>query len=150
MFGIGGGGRHEHQLNKPDEFYSLTCKTLSSDTYSFNQLKGKVVLITNTASFCLAAPRNFRQLAELDHKYREQGLVVLAFPCNQFYAQEYKEPGDTLKCTRKYGVEFTVMEMIEVNGEVGYYILQTHVSKRCWNDFLEVRVKTLLNRRTCH
>jgi glutathione peroxidase len=117
MFGIGGGGHRQHTIQDPNKFYSLTCQTLGGETYSFHQLRGKVVLITNTASFCLAAPRNFRQLAELDRKYRERGLVVLAFPCNQFYAQEYKNPAKTLQCTRQYDVDFTVMETIEVNGE---------------------------------
>lgn len=78
---------------------------------------GKVLLIVNTASKCGFTPQ-YEGLEELYRAYKDRGLEVLAFPCNQFGAQE---PGDAAEianfCSLTYDVSFPVMAKIEVNGD---------------------------------
>lgn len=81
------------------------------------QHAGRVVLIVNTASACGFTPQ-LQGLQALHCQYGARGLVVLAFPCNQFGRQE---PGSNAQiaafCQRNYGVEFAVMGKTEVNGD---------------------------------
>ncbi|KAJ4969261.1 hypothetical protein NE237_015962 [Protea cynaroides] len=79
--------------------------------------KGKVLLVVNVASKCGFTDVNYTQLTELYSKYKDKGLEVLAFPCNQFL---YQEPGtsidaETFACTR-YKVEFPIFQKVRVNG----------------------------------
>jgi glutathione peroxidase len=80
-------------------------------------LRGKPVLVVNTASECGYTPQ-YAGLEALHRKYRDRGLTVIGFPCNQFGAQE---PGDAKEiaafCESRYGVSFTLSEKIEVNGK---------------------------------
>lgn len=99
------------------DFYQLSATTLQGQPYEFGDLKNKVVLIVNTASEC-GFTGQYEGLQALHDKYAEQGLVVLAFPCNQFGEQE---PGGATQikqgCLINYGVDFTVMSKVDVNGE---------------------------------
>ena len=78
---------------------------------------GKVLLIVNTASKCGFTPQ-YEGLEALWGKYRERGFEVLAFPCNQFGAQE---PGDAAEiaafCSLNFGISFPLMAKVDVNGE---------------------------------
>ena len=78
---------------------------------------GKVLLIVNTASKCGFTPQ-YEGLEALYGKYKDQGLEILAFPCNQFGAQE---PGDAEEiknfCTLNYDVSFPLMAKVDVNGD---------------------------------
>lgn len=98
------------------DFYKLCPFVRKNEPFPFTNLKGKVVLIVNVASKCGFTPQ-YEGLQELYKKYREQGLVVLAFPCNQFGAQE---PGtdDQISdfCKINFGVTFPVLQKIDVNG----------------------------------
>ncbi|KMO22579.1 glutathione peroxidase [Methylobacterium platani] len=80
------------------------------------QYRGKVLLVVNTASACGFTP-HYAGLEELWRRYRDAGLVVLGFPCNQFGAQE---PGDAAEiarfCTLEYDVTFPLFAKVEVNG----------------------------------
>jgi glutathione peroxidase len=79
--------------------------------------KGKTVLVVNTASKCGLTPQ-FEGLEELNKKYKDKGLVILGFPCNQF---AHQEPGDEKSieegCVINYGVTFQMYSKIDVNGE---------------------------------
>ena len=79
--------------------------------------QGKVLLVVNTASKCGFTPQ-YEGLEELQRKYGEQGFEVVAFPCNQFGAQE---PGDAEEiatfCKLTYDVSFPVMKKVDVNGD---------------------------------
>ncbi|CAH9065406.1 Glutathione peroxidase BsaA [Pseudoalteromonas holothuriae] len=99
------------------QLYQLAANTLQGQAFDFEVLRGKVVLIVNTASQCGLTPQ-YQGLQELHEQYKDQDLVIIGFPCNQFGGQE---PGDAQQiqqgCLINYGVDFTIMEKIEVNGE---------------------------------
>lgn len=82
----------------------------------FKEFEGKVLLIVNTASKCGFTPQ-FDGLEALNEKYRDRGLVVLGFPCNQFAEQD---PGSDSEiegfCRLNYGVTFQIMQKSDVNG----------------------------------
>ena len=98
-------------------FHDLTAETLEGETFSFADLKGKRVLIGNTASRCGYTPQ-YKPLEELHNRYKDQGLVILGFPCNQFGMQEPGSSGDIREfCTRNYGVSFQMMGKVKVKGD---------------------------------
>lgn len=99
------------------EFYNLTAKTPKGETLEMKNLKGKVVLVVNTATQCGLSPQ-FEGLEELHQKYKDKGLVVLGFPCAQFMNQE-PETNETVEeaCKVNYGVTFQLTEKTDVNGK---------------------------------
>lgn len=98
-------------------FYDLTPNDKTGKPYPFDQLKGKVVLIVNVASKCGFTPQ-YKELEELNKKYKDKGLQIIGFPCNQFGKQE---PGTDEEigqfCQLNYGVTFPVLQKIDVNGD---------------------------------
>ncbi|NUZ12451.1 glutathione peroxidase [Pseudoalteromonas sp. McH1-7] len=104
--------------------YQFEANTLQGKTFSFTDLQDKVVLIVNTASECGLTPQ-YEGLQKLHQQYAEQGLVIIGFPCNQFGKQE---PGDAKQiqegCLINYGVDFQMMEKIEVNGDNAHPLYQ--------------------------
>lgn len=98
------------------KFYDFTAKTLQGKDVSMEEFKGKTILVVNTASQCGLTPQ-FEGLEKLYAKYKNDGLVILGFPCNQFGNQE---PGDESSiaagCVLNYGVTFPMFGKIEVNG----------------------------------
>ena len=94
----------------------FTAKLPNGEEISLAAKAGKVLLIVNTASKCGFTPQ-YQGLEELFRKYGDQGFEVIAFPCNQFGAQE---PGNAEEianfCSLKYDVSFPLMDKIEVNG----------------------------------
>ncbi|MCH2228816.1 MAG: glutathione peroxidase [Crocinitomicaceae bacterium] len=97
-------------------FYDLSIKTPIGQELKMSDFKGKPVLIINTATKCGLAPQ-FDGLEELHQKYKDQGLVVLGFPCNQFRDQE-PETNSSMEesCRINHGVTFQLTEKIDVNG----------------------------------
>jgi glutathione peroxidase len=97
-------------------FYDLSTKKPNGDIINMSDFKGKPVLIINTATKCGLAPQ-FDGLEQLHQTYKDQGLVVLGFPCNQFQSQE-PETNDTMAeaCRINHGVTFQLTERIDVNG----------------------------------
>lgn len=83
----------------------------------FSDLKGKVLLIVNTASQC-SYSRQFNELQQMYEKYGDQGLEILAFPCNQF---NDKEPGSSNEiveyCRKQFQISFPILEKVEVVGQ---------------------------------
>jgi glutathione peroxidase len=104
--------------------YDFTAKEESGKELSLKEFEGKVLLVVNTASACGFTPQ-YEGLQELYEKFREQGFEILAFPCNQFGAQE---PGTDQEiksfCERNYGVQFRVFSKIEVNGSEAHPLFQ--------------------------
>ncbi len=98
-------------------FYDFKVKAADGSDYDFNQLKGKPVLIVNTASKCGFTPQ-YKGLEELHQSYGDKGLVVLGFPCDQFAHQEPGSDSDIQEfCSLNYGVTFPIMSKINVNGK---------------------------------
>ncbi len=81
-----------------------------------SQFAGKAILVVNTASKCGLTPQ-YAGLQELHQKYKDKGLVVIGFPCDQF---AHQEPGNDSEiaefCSLNYGVDFTLSSKIDVNG----------------------------------
>ena len=98
------------------EIYDFPLTLLDGTPFDTQSLRGQVVLVVNVASRCGFTP----QYAELEKLYREleaQGFVILAFPCNQFGAQEPGSAEEIARfCSLTYGETFPVMQKIEVNG----------------------------------
>jgi glutathione peroxidase len=96
--------------------YDFTAETLGGQPAPLAGHRGQVLLIVNTASKCGFTPQ-YAGLEALWRKYKDRGLVILGFPCNQFGAQE---PGDAEEiagfCSLTYDVSFPMMAKIDVNG----------------------------------
>ncbi|MEQ9411875.1 MAG: glutathione peroxidase [Fuerstiella sp.] len=101
----------------PTSIHDFKMKSLEGTEVDLAKYKGKVLLVVNVASRCGATPQ-YEQLQALNEKYKDQGLVVMGFPCNQFGAQE---PGSATEirefCTSKYSVTFPMFAKIDVNGD---------------------------------
>ncbi len=81
-----------------------------------SRFQGKVLLVVNTASQCGFTPQ-YKELEALHRQYKDKGLVILAFPCNQFGGQEPGSDSEIQQfCQLNYGVSFPVMAKLMVNG----------------------------------
>ncbi|MFJ2334911.1 glutathione peroxidase [Pseudomonas helleri] len=99
-----------------DTLLTIPCTTLSGEQKTLADYSGKAVLVVNTASKCGFTPQ-YKGLEALWQQYKDQGLVILGFPCNQFGQQE---PGDEAEisefCEMNFGVTFPLFKKVEVNG----------------------------------
>lgn len=90
---------------------------LSGQMQDLSDYQGQVVLIVNTASKC-GFTYQYEGLEALYEKYKDQGLVILGFPCNQFGEQEKGSDGEIASfCQKNYGVSFPMFSKIDVNGD---------------------------------
>lgn len=99
------------------KFYEFTTTAIDGTTFEFSSLKGKKVLIVNTASECALTPQ-FKKLQELYEEYGGDDFEIIGFPCNDFGGQE-PTGNDMIYdfCTKMYGVTFPMMEKISIKGE---------------------------------
>lgn len=105
-------------------FYELTAIDLTGKEQSFEQFRGKVVLIVNTASRCGFTPQ-YAELQALYQRYQHQGLEIIGFPCNQFGHQEPEDENKIAEfCQLNYGITFLMMAKVEVNGENTHPVYQ--------------------------
>ncbi|MGG3564907.1 glutathione peroxidase [Neobacillus rhizosphaerae] len=96
--------------------YDFTVKKTNGEKKSLEEYKGKPLLIVNTASKCGLTPQ-FTGLQELYDKYKDNGLEILGFPCDQFNNQEFDNIEETTQfCQLNYGVTFPIFAKIDVNG----------------------------------
>ena len=121
------------------QFYKYSAISLQGKEISMEAFKGKTLLVVNTASKCGLTPQ-FEGLEQLYKKYKDKGLVVLGFPCNQFSNQE---PGNEKSiaegCVINYGVTFPMFSKIEVNGTNAHPIYK--YLKKELSGFLGSRIK---------
>ena len=107
----------EPVVEQTSGIYDITVKDMDGSDVSLANYKGKVLLIVNVASKCGLTPQ-YEGLEALYQKYKDQGLEILAFPCNQFLEQE---PGTNEEiqsfCSLNYKVTFPLFDKIDVNGE---------------------------------
>lgn len=97
--------------------YDFTVKDIDRKDVPLSQYKGKVLLIVNVASQCGLTTSNYSELSQIYKKYKDQGLEILAFPCNQF---GFQEPGSNAQikefaCSR-FKAEFPIFDKVDVNG----------------------------------
>ena len=101
-------------------FHQLSARSLRGEAIDFSRYVGKVVLVVNTVSHCGLTPQ-YAGLEALYQRYRDQGLEILGFPCNQFGGQE---PGGAREieqsCLINYGVSFAMFEKVDVNGAASH------------------------------
>lgn len=116
--------------------YSFKVNDLSGKTFDFSSLKGKKIMVVNTASKCGLTPQ-YKDLEALYKKYKSQGLVIVGFPANNFASQE---PGTNAEisqfCELNYGVTFPMMSKISVKGTDMHPIYQflTQKAKNGYKD----------------
>ena len=97
--------------------YDFKATTLDGQKFDLSSLKGKKVMVVNTASKCGLTPQ-YASLEKLYEQYKDQNFVIIGFPANNFLSQE---PGSNAEiktfCEKNYGVTFQMMEKISVKGE---------------------------------
>lgn len=97
--------------------YDFEANKLNGEKIKLDAFKGKTMVVVNTASKCGLTPQ-YEGLESMYEKYRDQGLVILGFPCNQFGNQEKGNSEEIQEfCQVNYGVSFPMFEKIEVNGK---------------------------------
>jgi len=122
-------------LQAQDKFFDYKLKSLSGEEVPMSTYKGKVVIVVNTASKCGLTPQ-YEGLEAMYKKYKDQGLVVLGMPCNQFLGQE---PGSSSEiaefCQKNYGVSFPMFDKIEVRGENAHPLYKMMTSEKPFKGF---------------
>ncbi|KAG9453256.1 hypothetical protein H6P81_006160 [Aristolochia fimbriata] len=97
--------------------HDYTVEDAKGNFVNLSTYKGKILLIVNVASKCYLTASSYEQLNDIYFKYRDRGLEILAFPCNQFFG---KEPGtsEEIECTAcsQFNAEFPIFGKIKVNG----------------------------------
>ena len=97
--------------------YQFEVTKINGEKIFLEEYRGKVIVIVNTASKCGFSPQ-YSDLQKLYDQYKDVGLIILGFPCNQFLAQE---PGDHLEidsyCKLNHGVTFPIFRKVRVNGK---------------------------------
>jgi glutathione peroxidase len=128
------------KLQPAKSFYDFTVKTIDDQDFPLSKLKGKKVLVVNTASKCGYTP----QYAELEKLYKEYGgdhFIIIGFPANNFMGQE---PGSNEEietfCRENYGVTFPMMAKISVKGKDMHPLYQWLTSKSL-NGVMDSQVK---------
>ena len=107
-----------------NSIYSFKATGINGIEKALSEYQGKVILIVNTASKCGFTPQ-FEGLEKLYQQYREQGLVILGFPCNQFGKQDPGSDGEISEfCQINYGVSFPMFAKIDVNGDNTHPLLR--------------------------
>lgn len=112
----------KNKLSKTDKvmaketIYQFKVEDLSGDTFDFASLKGKKIMIVNTASKCGLTPQ-YKDLEAIYKEYKDKGFVIVGFPANNFASQE---PGTAKEiesfCQQNYGVTFPMMNKVSVKG----------------------------------
>lgn len=110
--------------------YDFSATAIDGAERALADYRGKVLLIVNTASQCGFTPQ-YAGLEQLYETYRDRGLVVLGFPCDQF---GHQEPGDSEQiaafCERNFGVTFPLFAKVEVNGDEAHPLYRWLKSER--------------------
>ncbi len=104
-------------MSTEKNIYNFEVKDAAGKKIDLSEYQGKVVLIVNVASKCGFTPQ-YEGLEKVYQQFKDQGLVILGFPCNQFGAQEPGSDSDIQQfCSLTYNVSFPVLAKVDVNGE---------------------------------
>lgn len=98
-------------------FYSISAKDIHGDVVDLNRYDGQVVLVVNTASLC-GCTHQYEGLQRIYERYKDDGFVVLGFPCNQFGAQEPKDESAIEEFVKsRFGITFPMFSKVDVVGD---------------------------------
>lgn len=102
----------------PTSIYDFTVNDSKHRPHPMSQYRGKVILVMNVASQCGLTKSGYTTATEMYNKYHEQGLEVIAFPCNQFGGQEpgSEQQVEQMVCSR-FSAKYPIMEKVDVNGD---------------------------------
>jgi glutathione peroxidase len=104
-------------LYSQNSFHDFTVKDIDGNDYNLSQLKGKKVMVVNTASKCGLTPQ-YEDLEKIYKEYKDQNFIIIGFPANNFMNQEPGSNEDIATfCSTEYGVTFPMMEKISVKGD---------------------------------
>lgn len=113
-----------------EDIYQFKVKTLAEDDFDFSSLKGKKILVVNTASKCGLTPQ-YEHLQKLYETYKDDNFTIVGFPANNFGQQE---PGSNTEiaefCQQNYGVSFPMMSKISVKGDDMHPVYQFLTQKK--------------------
>jgi glutathione peroxidase len=127
---------NDQSIQPPVPFYSLSATTIEGIRFDFSQLKGKKVLLVNTASDC-GYTAQFAELEELHQLYKNE-LVIIGFPANDFKEQEKGSNEEIASfCKKNFGVTFMLMQrgkVIKGEGQQPVYEWLTNKNHNGWND----------------
>lgn len=126
-------------ISQSSRFYDFKVRTLEGEDFNFSSLRGKKVIVVNTASKCGFTPQ-YKELQEISEQYFDR-LVIIGFPANNFARQE---PGSAEEirqfCTQNYGVTFPIMEKISVRGD-DIHPLYRWLTQKDKNGYIDSEVK---------
>jgi glutathione peroxidase len=129
-----------------EQLLNIPVQTIKGEQKTLADYAGKAVLVVNTASKCGFTPQ-YKGLEELWQTYKDRGLVVLGFPCNQFGKQEPGNEGAISEfCELNYGVSFPLFKKIDVNGSDAHPLLGSERIKWNFTKFLVGRDGKLVKR----
>lgn len=118
--------------NKKESIHQFKVKDINGKSFEFSSLKGKKVMIVNTASKCGLTPQ-YEKLEALYQKYKNDNFIIIGFPANNFMGQE---PGTDQEissfCQKNYGVSFPMMSKISVKGK-GMHPVYQFLTKKSKN-----------------
>ncbi|MEN9323319.1 MAG: Glutathione peroxidase BsaA [Bacteroidota bacterium] len=124
----------------PTSIHGFKVEDIAGNTFDFAQLKGKKVMIVNTASECGYTPQ-YKDLQELYTQYKSKNFIIIGFPCNDFFSQE---PGSNSEiatfCKKNFGVTFPMMDKITVKGKKKHPVYQ-YLTQKKYNGLQDSSVK---------
>ena len=127
------------QSEKDTTIYQFKVQNLEGEEFDFNTLKGKKIMIVNTASKCGLTPQ-YKKLQAIYDKYGKDNFVIIGFPANNFL---YQEPGNdeeiAVFCQKNYGVTFPMMSKISVKGS-SMHPLYSFLTQKIKNGVLDSSV----------
>jgi len=126
-------------IDNSKSIHQFKVTDIEGNDFDLSTLKGKKVMIVNTASKCGLTPQ-YEQLEDLYQKYKEQNFIIIGFPANNFMGQE---PGTNEEiatfCQKNYGVSFPMMSKISVKGKE-QHVLYTFLTQKKYNGFEDSKV----------
>jgi glutathione peroxidase len=127
-------------MSEKQSIYQFKVEDINGNTFDFSTLKGKKVMIVNTASKCGYTPQ-YAELQELYEKYKDKNFEIIGFPANNFL---WQEPGSNEEiatfCQKNYGVSFPMMAKISVKGKKKHPIYE-FLTKKKKNAYTDSKVK---------
>ena len=128
------------EKHKPMNLYQFSIQTLEGEDFDLSSLKGKKVMLVNTASKCGLTPQ-YAQLQELYEIHGNDQFEIIGFPCNDFAAQEPGSPEEISSfCEKNYGVSFPMMQKVHVKGE-NQHPIYTWLTNKAKNGVSDYKVR---------